>query len=636
MQPEPAAPATTTGPRGLAEGKGRTLALAALLLATAAAYAPAVGEFHWDDGKAVLQNPVVLAPSRIGWRDFVPPALGRDRPLTDLTFAANYRVSGAANAPYVWTNVAIHLAAALLAWAVARALLRRAGHPRAEGIALAVGALFALHPLQTEAVSFVSQRAESLASALYLGALLLALRAEDAQRRGAAWGGTAAAAALVALAALAAKPIAISLPAVLLVLAWTRTRTSAAPRRAPWPAIVGATTAGAVLVGVLAVRSLPAEGGAGLQAGGLGPWRYLLTEASVILRYLGLLVWPPGQSIDHAVRESPGLADPVTLACGAAVLGLLALGFWLGARARRSGDAAAAVGSIGVLWYFLVLAPSSSLVPLIDPMAEHRTYLANLGAFLAVAVAVDAALHRRWPAIAARRAGAAALCAVLAVAGVALVARNRLWGDDLALWTDALRKAPDAYRANHMVANALTRTGRAVEAVPYYARAAQQAPERLSSWPRVQNSYAVALVSTGRAPDARAVLERAIARAPRDAELRSTLAWALYSAGDHAGALAVVSAARALGLDGAELPAVAGKIAAEHGDLATALGELRRAAALTPQVSIRHSDLAIVARMAGLADEACGELARFVAIEPEPAARAEGARLEREWGCVAR
>ncbi len=628
----------TTEPRGLAQGKARTLALAALLVATAAAYAPAVGEFHWDDGKAVLRNPVVLDPSRIGWRDFVPPSLGRNRPLTDLTFAANYRVSGTANAPYVATNVAIHLAAVLLAWAVARALLRRSGHPRAEGLALAVGSLFALHPLQTEAVSFVSQRAESLASALYLGAVLLALRAEDAQRRGAPWAGAAAAAAVVAVAALAAKPIAITLPAVLLVFAWTRTKPSVAARGARWAALLGAAAAGAVLLGVLVIRSLEGERtGAGLGAGELGPWRYVLTEAGVILRYLGLLAWPPAQSLDHAVRESPGLADPITLACSAAVLGLVGLGLWLGGRARRSGDPAAAVGSVGVLWYFLLLAPTSSLVPLLDPMAEHRTYLANLGAFLAVAVALEAALQRRWPPATARRLGAAALVAVLAAAGIALVARNRIWGDDLALWSDALRKAPDGYRANLMTGNALTAAGRsAVECLPYYARAALRVPEGRYDWARYQNSYAIALSDAGRPADARTVLERAIARAPQDPELRATLAWMLHDAGDRGGALAVVRAARALGLDGAELTAVAGKVAAEQGDLATAVQELRRAAALAPEVSIRHSDLAIVSWNAGLAHEACAEIARFVATERDPAARAEGLRVQREWGCGAR
>jgi hypothetical protein len=250
-------------------------ALALLLAVTGLAYAPAVGgDFHWDDDLAVIANARVLDPSRVRVSDFLPPRLGRDRVLTDLTFAANRALTGQANAPFVLTNVAIHLAAVLLAWAAARAVLRRAGHPRAGPLALLVAALFALHPLQVEAVSFVSQRAESLASALYLAALLAALRATEVAGGGRA-ARLAALAGLLFWAAVAAKGMALTAPVALLVLLLVT------PGPRPWPAwaraLAVAALAAAAALAASTVRGL--EGGAGLEAGDLGPWRYLLTEA---------------------------------------------------------------------------------------------------------------------------------------------------------------------------------------------------------------------------------------------------------------------------------------------------------------------------------------------------------------------
>src|SRR5512138_909784 len=112
--------------------------LVVLLLATALAYLPAVGgDFHWDDDLAVLTRAKVLEPSGFGWRDLVPPALVRDRPLADLTFAANHALTGNANAPFVLTNVGVHLAAVVLAFLLVRRILRRAGIRGAAPLALA-------------------------------------------------------------------------------------------------------------------------------------------------------------------------------------------------------------------------------------------------------------------------------------------------------------------------------------------------------------------------------------------------------------------------------------------------------------------------------------------------------------------
>jgi hypothetical protein len=139
----------------------RTLGgLGLILLATAAVYLPSMdGEFVLDDLNQV-QDPLVISPLESG----VGAWIGAPRPLLTATYALNYATVGVDTRSWHITNVLIHLAAVVLAWRVARRLLARAGLECPEGTALAVAALFALHPLQTESVAYVTQRAESLSS----------------------------------------------------------------------------------------------------------------------------------------------------------------------------------------------------------------------------------------------------------------------------------------------------------------------------------------------------------------------------------------------------------------------------------------------------------------------------------------
>jgi tetratricopeptide (TPR) repeat protein len=610
--------------------------MAAILLATGLAYAPAAGgDFHWDDDLAVLANPNVVDPSGLGWKALIPPSLGRDRTLTDLTFAANRAISGVANAPFVFTNVAIHLLAVLLAFLAARAILQRVAHPRAVGLALASAAIFALHPLQTEAVSFVSQRAESLASALYLAALLAWLKAEERHPdRG--WLGAFALGGAAFLAAVAAKGMALTLPFVgLLVVLLTGARR--AHGRRYWLVAWGLPIAGAILLAIGAVAGLSGKKDAGLDAGELGPWRYLLTEGSVLLRYIRLLFWPAGQSVDHWVVGSPGLADAATLASCGVVLALIVGAIWLARRNTRQGARTERrVVALGVLWYFVILAPTSSFIPLQDPMAEHRVYLANLGLILGAVVVADWGLQRLLGNGRGRLAGVSLAVAVSVALCAGLVARNRLWQTDVALWSDAAAKAPLHYRPQLHAGNALWGKGAVAEALGFYQKAAALVPPRTAVWVALQRSFADRATSVGRYGEAQSALTTAIGEAPREVAFREALAWSRFSSGDMDGAVEEVKRARQTGLESGDLAGVAGKAAANRGDYATALRELRLSVELAPDSSLRRSDLAIVAKMAGLDGEACVQLGRFIELEKDAAMRGEGEKLRDQWRCAGR
>jgi hypothetical protein len=223
--------------------KARWLALPLVL--AVAAYARALGgEFQLDDFGSIVESPAVKDLGR-ALRGFWPALARGGRPLTDLTFALNYAVGGLDPWGFHATNLAFHLAVVGLVFLFTRAGLRLAGSGAATGLAVAVAGLFALHPIQTQAVSYVVQRAEVLASGLYLAALLLLLAAE---RRGRTAAGVAAwVAGFSAFAlGLAAKAIVVTLPAAYLLLAAMvpgvagRKALSTWPRRlaliAPWAA----------------------------------------------------------------------------------------------------------------------------------------------------------------------------------------------------------------------------------------------------------------------------------------------------------------------------------------------------------------------------------------------------------------
>jgi hypothetical protein len=174
----------TPAERDPAQARRSTLVLALALLGTVAAYLPALhGAFVFDD-LAILEEPLVRAPGR--FLSLTTWATGY-RPLVTLSYALDHAAWGFS--PFGWhvTSLAGHLVASLLAFWFVRRTLQRAGAERPDAPAAAAAALFAMHPLQTESVTYLWQRAESFAGVLYLATLLVLLEPDDAERPGRRW-----------------------------------------------------------------------------------------------------------------------------------------------------------------------------------------------------------------------------------------------------------------------------------------------------------------------------------------------------------------------------------------------------------------------------------------------------------------
>ncbi len=608
-----------------------------LLAAAAMVYLPALdGELLFDD-TVLSADPLVIAP-------FAQPAggwLGSTRPLTTFTFALNQLAVGGDTRGWHLTNLAVHLAAVVLAWWFARRTLDRSGLTRPDAPALVAAGLFALHPMQTEAVAYLSQRAESLSSAIYLAALLVLLRRDDttsAARRRALLAGAVALHAL----ALAAKPVAATLPVAWLLHAAILPATAEAgdtiwrrvSRRLPAALPFFALSAAVAAWGL---RGAAGSAHAGFSITRMPVSSYVLTELRVIPEYLRLLAWPIGQCADRAFRASRGLLEPGTLAGAALLAGVVAGAVLATSRLRgASGDSAAAarVASFGALFYLVALAPSSSFIPLKDAYAEHRVYLAALGPFLGVASAAAAALRRLAPSRAPLAGGAAAIV-VLGALGLATSSRAEIWTTQLAFWRDATRTDQPTARAFLNLGSAQLEAHDPDEALASFRRAFELRSDDTVSGDTLLANKVAALLALGRADEARAEVDQVLAAAPRDPAALATLArvefMRLHTKESERAALA------ALAIDSQNQDALhmLGRVRLQRGDAVGALAALRRAvAAMQEQVDPELcAELGELEEMTMNRAAACSAYARAAAEPGNPTLRGQVREAQARLRC---
>jgi len=507
----------------------------------------------------------------------------------------------------------VHLAASLLAWRLVRCAFREARHPRAEPLALATAGLFALHPIQSEAVAYLVQRGEALASALAIGGLLLFLRTEQlwgSRDRWLAWGAACA----TFFAAVAAKPLALATPAAYLTY---RVFIISDARPHLWRraiAIVAPLLVAAAILSLILLHSLRDSPDAGLNAGDLGPWRYLLTQTRVTLSYVRLLAWPIGQTIEHVISPSPGFFHGPTLAAVFAITGLACVPFILRAYVVRHPAApsapAAQTAAFGIAWFFVWLAPTSSVIPLADPMFEHRVYLASLGIFAAAIAAADLVLSlfretlRRSVAI-------VAVTAVWLALGALTWARANVWSRQETLWTEAVMRAPASARAYWNLGHALNGRGDLEGALEAFRRSERLQPS--APWRSLlQENIGNVLRRLGRPVEARQAIDRALERDPSNGSLHDDLAILLLEAGDLEAA--EVHARKAVQLAPGHAPywETLGDVSRKRGDSAMQLIAMRRAASLDPKFPERDAELALLEDRLGNVPKACEAWSRVI------------------------
>lgn len=501
---------TPTFEQASSAGRRRVwLAAAIIVLATWAAYANTFSApFIFDDLKSISLNPTIRQLWPPGTA-LSPPRGGglSGRPVANLSLAFNYAVGGESVRGYHLVNLAIHILAALTLFGVVRrTLLRPIVGERMGAVALplawAVALIWALHPLQTEAVTYVSQRTESLMGLCYLLTFYGFIRAAEATAP-AKW-------LIVSVVAcwLGAASKEIIATAPLLVLLYDRTffaGTFHEAWRRRWRYYLG--LAGSWLLLAWLMRDLSAR-----QVGfgfGVTGWTYALTECRAIGHYLRLAVWPHPLVFDYGTDVARATTGAVV---SAVVLVMLAACTVIALRRRPM------LGFPGA-WIFVILAPTSSVVPLaLQPMAEHRMYLPLAGVVVLGVLALHAWLGR-W---------STAVVLVLAAGLAALTyVRNDVYRSELELWGDTVAQRPGNARAQTNLGSALALTGRRDEARGHFAAAVRLAPDDASSRCNLAN----VLLELERPAEALEQGTVAVRLAPRSADVRCVLGGALEGLG---------------------------------------------------------------------------------------------------------
>ncbi len=541
-----------------------------IVVAVALAYANSLSApFVFDDLPSITENPTIR---QLSAAMFSPPhgtGLTVDgRPVLNVSLALNYAVSGTSVRGYHLTNVAIHALAALTLFALVRLTLRRpaAGPtlaPFATEVALASALLWALHPLQTESVTYVVQRTESLMGLFCLFTLYAFAR------------GWFTAAVVACALGMGTKEVMVSAP--LLVLLYDRTFLSGS-FRAAWARHrrVYVALAATWLLLALLVAGTGLRGGTIGSAAGVTPWDYALCQSRAIIRYLGLSLWPHPLIFDYG---SDFVTFPQALPFALLDLALLAGTAW--ALVRRP-----ALGFLGA-WFFLLLAPTSSVLGGTRQMlAEHRVYLSLAAVVVLAVLGLRHALARRawllW----------APLAALL---GLLTVQRNTDYRSVLALYADTVAKRPQNAHAHNNLGQALLLAGRYAEAVASFQTALPLAPNRTLA----HNYLAGALARLGRTAESVEHARSALQFNPNYAEARFNLGTGLLRLGQLPAAIAELETALRLQPDYAEAACNLGTALLQAGRPAEAVPRYETALRLKPDYAEAHYSLALARHQLG-------------------------------------
>lgn len=600
-----------------------------LILAGAAAYANSLhGPFILDDDRHIVNDRHIVSLS-----DFQQLFEHTHRPVVRLSLAVNYAVGKLDVAGYHLTNITIHILAALVLFGIVRrtlltANLRRHFEPAGDAWAFTVAMLWLIHPLQTQAVTYVIQRSESLMGLFYLLTLYGVARcavASDA-RRSYLW---AAVTVVCCAAGMATKEVMVTAPLVALLYdrSFLAGSLSQALRRR-WGLYIALAATWLVLAGLIEPQQLVHDrGSAGFAMQDITPLRYALTQPGVVFRYLQLSLWPVGLCFDYAWPPAQTFSQIAIPAI--AIVALLVATAWL--LWRRSW-----IGFIGAC-FFLILAPTSSIMPIRDLAVEHRMYLS-----LAAVVVLVVFAARRVVACLPGGGRAAAVLLALVIAPLMLlltINRNHDYHGEVNVWRSVHRVAPDNPRALTSLGSCYYRRSPLhMNRAGYFYRQAL----------RLDPDMAVALAGMaliyhhqGDFGRAASCLVNALKSMPEYASARDHLGVVLYMQGRYGQAVEQHQMVLAHWPLRAQTHSNLGNALRAQGKLDEAISHFRRALSIDPHLLVAYYNLAHTLESAGRLPEALAqyraalqvnaadaislrELAWFLATCPDPAMRRPG------------
>ncbi|GMR05035.1 MAG: tetratricopeptide repeat protein [Thermodesulfobacteriota bacterium] len=534
----------TKAPGPAREGKGRLITAAIILLVSAfIIYSKVISApFVLDDEVNIIRNLRLHDLS-----NFWPPA--GSRYLGYLSFALNFRLGGLDTTGYHLVNIIIHIINGVLVYSLVLSIFKT---PRiaewsrglktnpAPAIALISSIIFIAHPINTQAVNYITQRFTTLAALFYLLSIVVYLKWRGSAGKKSA--GLYILSLGAAIAAQKTKEISFTLPFMIVFFEFVFFKGSG-PLKKRFNRLVP-------FLLTLVIIPLSIFGPElGLWSSGivvddrftrvqqvidikeLSPYRYLITQFRVIVTYLRLILVPVNQNLDYEYTRYTSFWTPGVVLSFLLLSSILITSAWLFLMAWVKKNPFLLLISSGVFWFFITIAVDSSVIPIRDVIFEHRVYLPGIGLFIAFATAlVYAFLRLRERGALKTTLKGATVIIILFTAlplGIFSYRRNIVWSDIVTLYEDIAAKSPGNARARNNLGVQYAMRGMTKKAVKEF----RAALGLKSDYPGPHKNLARALYSSGEVEEAIKEYKLALALTPADPEIHENLAQLYYKKG---------------------------------------------------------------------------------------------------------
>ncbi|NOR44841.1 MAG: tetratricopeptide repeat protein, partial [Candidatus Delongbacteria bacterium] len=453
----------------------KILSIIIIVIATIISYSNSFDcSFQFDDVHSIFQNSYVrdiLKFTDFGyWFNFY------NRAPAQFTLALNYKYTQLDVFGYHVVNLVIHVLSSVFVFILTGLLISSKSIKQLyiinnkKWIQLFTALIFAVHPIQTQSVTYIIQRMESMSGMFYLGALIFYYIARLNKRKILNFSLFV----LFALLAVLTKQTSFSLPLALLLLEvfFIRDKENTVNKKVIYSisGLLLLTTIIMVITGTLPRETYD-----------ISRFEYLISQFIVIPKYIFMSFIPIGQNLDHDILM-PETAFSVKVIVGFILTaGLLVFSFFISKKNK--------IISFSILWFFALLALRSSILPIGDLMYEHRLYMSLFGFGLIISTVVFlldnkfkfSRIHKYAPIV--------ILGLITLSYSIATFQRNKVWKTDISLWADVVKKSPEKFRPNYNIAEALKRNGYLDRALSFYLKANRLDPSSYGTCNNVGNIY---------------------------------------------------------------------------------------------------------------------------------------------------
>lgn len=482
--------------------------------------------FQFDDTPTIIENPIIkdldflLKPSAAKiYKEASPYESLKRRYVGILTFALNYWIHKLNVTGYHLFNLSIHTVNALMVYWLTLLTFRTpffdSSNPgeTSSHIALLAALLFACHPVQTQAVTYICQRFTSLATTFYCLSLILYVKWRTSSQKNPLSFFRAPllfylGSVISAVLAMKTKEMAFTLPVVIFL--YELMFFEGAFKKRVLYALPLVLTMLVIPLSLLGVDRPIGQMISDLsevtrEQTDMSRWSYFFTQLTVVATYIRLLFLPVNQNLDYDYPLYHSFLFPEVFLSFLFLLSLAGFGFYLFFRSRIRNRSLRLI-AFGLFWFFITLSVESSVIPIVDVIFEHRVYLPSVGAFMALSTGAFLLVNKSRK-IKLQPFAMTFLSTVIIVLSMTTYSRNAIWKSEITLWQDCVTKSPEKARPHNNLGNALNKQGHTEQALQHFLQALRIAPQYADA----HNNLGVVLAKLGRKDEAIAQYRKALA-----------------------------------------------------------------------------------------------------------------------------